>query len=292
MKIGIMTRNEKGWCSSQLHDAAVRKNLNPVFLYYRRIIGRINYTPAASFKELDILKDLDAMITRPIARGSLEEIFLRMSILRKLERSGLLIVNSPHAIEKAVNKYCSLSILQENNIPVPQTSVTESCNQALRAFHELGEDIVLKPLFGSRGFGTTRITNPDVAARVFRTISFHRGVLYLQEFIPHGKSDIRAFVVGNRVVAAMRRMAKDWKTNFSLGAKPASLKLSSEMENLAVMAAKVLDCKVAGVDFLEGPNGPVVLEVNSQPGWIGLQSVTEINIADEIINYVVSELRA
>jgi RimK family alpha-L-glutamate ligase len=215
-----------------------------------------------------------------------------MNLLHKLERSGMLIINPPLAIERSVDKYCSLTLFQEKGLPVPRTAVTESHDEALKCFHELGGDVVVKPLFGSRGVGATRITDPDIAARAFRTISFHHGVLYLQEFVNHGGSDIRAFVIGDRVVAAMRRVSANWKTNVSLGAKPLPLNLSAELENLAVKAAKVIGCKVTGVDLIEGPDGPLVIELNSQPGWRGLQSVTEINIADEIISYILSELKS
>jgi RimK family alpha-L-glutamate ligase len=287
-----MTRDQDGWCSTQLRKAMERQNITPICFDYRAIIGRINYTPEASVKEVDILQDVDAMITRPIGRGSLEEILFRMDLLHKLERLGLVIINPPLAIERSVNKYCSLTLFQENGLPVPRTAVTESPDEALKCFHELGGDVVVKPLFGSRGVGSTRITDPDIATRVFLAISFHHGVLYLQEFIPHGGSDIRAFVIGDRVVAAMRRISTNWKTNVSLGAKPVSLNLSQELETLAVKAAKVIGCKVTGVDIIEGPEGPVVIELNSQPGWRGLQSVTKTNIADEIISYILSELRS
>jgi RimK family alpha-L-glutamate ligase len=290
--MGIMTRDQDGWCSTQLRKAMERQNITPICFGYHPIIGRVNYTPEASVKKINILQDLDAMITRPIARGSVEELFFRMNLLHKLERLGLLIINPPLSIERAVNKYCSLTFLQENGLPVPRTAVTESPDEALKCFHELGGDVVVKPLFGSRGVGSTRITDPDIATRVFLTISFYHGVLYLQEFIPHGGSDIRAFVIGDRVVAAMRRMSTNWKTNVSMGAKPVSLNLSEELETLAVKAAKVVGCKVTGVDIMEGPEGPVVIELNSQPGWKGLQSVTKMNIADEIISYVLSELKS
>jgi RimK family alpha-L-glutamate ligase len=292
LKMGIMTRDQNGWCSTQLRKAIEKQNIIPICFDYREVIGRINYTPEASVKKVDILQDLDAMITRPIARGSVEQLLFRMDLLHKLERLGLLIINPPLSIERAVNKYCSLNLLQENGLPVPRTAVTENPDEALKCFHELGGDVVVKPLFGSRGLGATRITDPDIATRVFLTISFYHGVLYLQEFIPHGGSDIRAFVIGDRVVAAMRRMSTNWKTNVSLGAKPVSFNLSEELESLAVNAAKVVGCKVAGVDIIEGPEGPVVIELNSQPGWKGLQSVTKINIADEIISYVLSELKS
>lgn len=292
LKIGIMTRDQDGWCSTQLRKAMKKQNVTPICFSYRQVIGRVNYTPEASVNEIDILQDLDAMITRPIGRGSLEEILFRMNLLQKLERLGLLIINPPLAIERSVDKYCSLTLFQENGLPVPRTAVTESHDEALKCFHELGGDVVVKPLFGSRGVGATRITDPDIAARVFRTISFHHGVLYLQEFINHGGSDIRAFVIGDRVVAAMRRIAENWKTNVSLGAKPVPLNLPAELESLAVKAAKVIGCKVTGVDIVEGPDGPLVIELNSQPGWRGLQSVTKTSIADEIISYILSELKA
>ena len=291
MKIGIMTRNKDGWCSTQLRRAMERRNITPVYFSYRQLVARVKYKPDASVGETNVLRDLSALITRPIGRGSLEEIIFRMDLLHRLERLGLLVINPPLSIERSVDKYYALALLEEHGLPVPLTAVTESYEEALKCFHELGGDVVVKPLFGSRGVGSTRISDPDVAARVFRTISFYHGVLYLQEFIPHGVSDIRAFVVGDRVIASMNRIAETWKTNVSLGAKPVSTNLDEELENLAVKAAEVIGCKVTGVDVLEGPKGPVVIELNSQPGWRGLQSVTETNIADEIIGYVLSELK-
>lgn len=290
--MGIMTRDQDGWCSTQLQEAMKKQNIIPICFGYRPIIGRVNYTPEASVNEINLGKNINAMITRPIGRGSLEEILFRMNLLHRLERLGLLIINPPLAIERAVDKYNSLTLFHENGLPVPRTAVTESHDEAIKCFHELGGDVVVKPLFGSRGVGAARINDPDIAARVFRTISFHHGVLYLQQFVKHGGSDIRAFVIGNRVVAAMRRVSTNWKTNVSLGAKPVPLNLSEEMEKLAIKAAKIIGCKVTGVDLIEGPEGPLIIELNSQPGWRGLQSVTKINIADEIINYILSELKA
>jgi len=292
LKMGIITRNENGWCSTQLREAMERRNITPVCFNFNQLIARVKYKPNASVGETNVLQDLNAMITRPIGRGSLEEIIFRMDLLHRLERLGMLIINPPLSIERSVDKYYTLALLEEHGLQVPRTAVTESHEEALKCFHELGGDVIVKPLFGSRGIGSTRISDPDVAARVFRTISFYHGVLYLQEFIPHGVSDIRAFVVGDRVIASMHRIAESWKTNVSLGAKPVSTNLDDELENLAVKAAEVIGCKVTGVDILEGPKGPVVVELNSQPGWRGLQSVTKINIADEIVEYVLSELKA
>jgi len=292
LKMGLVTRNEGGWCSTQLREAMKRRNIKPLCFSFPRLMARVGYNPKTSVGETDILEDLSALIIRPIGRGSLEEIIFRMDLLHRLERLGMLIVNPPSAIERSVDKYYTLTLLEERGLPVPRTAVTEDSDEALRAFRELGGDVVLKPLFGSRGIGSTRISDLDVATRVFRAVAFYHGVLYLQEFIPHGFSDIRALVLGDRVLASMRRVAGTWKTNVSLGAKPVRLKLDQEMEELAIKAAEVISCRVAGVDILEGPRGPLILELNSQPGWRGLQSVTPINIADEIVEYVLSQIKA
>ena len=291
-EMGLVTRNESGWCSTQLRRAMEKHGITPVCFNFSQLVARIKLKPEAQVGKTNILSELCALIIRPIGRGSLEEIIFRMDLLHRLQRLGMLIINPPLSIERTVDKYCTLALLEENGLPVPKTIATESHKEALKAFHELGSDVVMKPLFGSRGIGSTRISDPEIATRIFRAVSFHHGVLYLQEFIPHGVSDVRAFVIGNHVVAAMHRVAETWKTNVSLGARPMPLKLDRETEDLAVKAARVIGCKVAGVDILESSRGPVIIELNSQPGWRGLQSVTSINIAEEIVKYVLSELKS
>jgi len=292
LKIGILTRNQNGWCSTQLRTAMEKLNIIHFCFSFHQLVTRVKSKPEASVNETDIMNELNALIIRPIGRGSLEEIIFRMDLLHRLQRLGMTIINPPLSIERSVDKYHTLALLEEHGLPVPKTAVTENHEEALKVFHELGGDVVIKPLFGSRGIGSTRISDPDVATRLFRAIAFYHGVLYLQEFIPHGFSDVRAFVIGDHVVAAMRRVAQNWKTNVSLGAKPTMLHLSRELEDLAVKTAQVIGCKVAGVDILESQNGPVVIELNSQPGWRGLQSVANVNIAEEIVRYIVSELKA
>jgi RimK family alpha-L-glutamate ligase len=241
---------------------------------------------------MDISWDLSCLIIRPIGKGSLEELVFRMDVLYRLRRLGLFIVNPPEAIEHCVDKYDILAILEENGVPVPRTAVTENVDAALKGFDELGGDVVVKPVFGSRGVGATRVNDREVASTIFTALRFSHGVIYLQEFVQHGCSDIRAFVVGSRVVAAMRRVAGDWKTNYSRGAKPVSLILEKPLEDMAVKAAKLVDCKIAGVDILESSGkGPLVVDVNSQPGWRGLQSVTHTKIADEILGFIFSEIK-
>jgi len=291
LRIGILTKDVNAYGSVTLLNALRKRGIPGTCMSFPQFVARIGYKPYLSVGRRDLLKDLSALIVRPIGRGSLEEIVFRMDMLHRLKRMGLYIVNPPEAIERCVDKYAILAILEENGIPVPRTAVTESQDEALKAFHDLGGDVVVKPIFGSRGVGSTRISDPEIAQTVFSAITFYHGVIYIQEYVPHGFSDIRAFVIGDQVAAAMRRVATSWKTNYSQGARPEPIKLDSEMEELAVKSAKLVKCKVAGVDILETPKGPLVVEVNSQPGWRGLQSVASIDIAEAIVDLVLSELK-
>lgn len=250
----------------------------------------MGFDPPFLAKGVDLLNELSALLVRPIGRGSLEEIIFRMDVLHELYSKGMEVINKPSAIEKAADKYYTLALLKDAGVPVPRTVVTESCREAALAFRRFGEAVV-KPVFGSRGIGIARISDPDVAERSFRTLRFLKHVIYVQEYVPHGIKDIRAFVIGGRVVAAMHRVASSWKTNVSLGAKPIRLKLPRESEELAIKAAETVGCEIAGVDLLESKEGLMVTEVNSQPGWRGLQSVSKIDIAGEIAAYVISKVK-
>ena len=291
LKIGIATRNMEAWSSTQVREALTKRGIPYVCFTFPKLVAQLGCKPYFKVADVDLLKDLNALIIRPIGRGSLEELVFRMDMLYKLERAGFYVINPAESIEHCVDKYDILAILEDNGVPVPRTVATESANEAVKAFHMLGGDVVVKPIFGSRGIGATRVNDPEIALTVFKAITFQHGVVYLQEFVPHGHSDIRAFVVDGRVVAAMRRVADGWKTNYSQGARPAPTTLSKEFEDLAVKSAKAVGCKVAGVDILEGPQGPRICDVNSQPGWKGLQMVTKVNIAEEIVDFVLSELK-
>ena len=291
MKIGIVTRNMESWSSTQLRKELTRRSISYDCFAFPKLVAQLAHKPSFRVKNIDLVKELAALIIRPIGRGSLEELVFRMDILHKLERQGFPVINPAKAIEHCVDKYDILGILEDNDIPVPRTVATEDVNEALRAFSDLGEDVIVKPLFGSRGIGATRVVDSEIASTVFKAITFNHGVVYIQEFVSHGYSDIRAFVIKDHVIAAMRRVSESWKTNFSQGARPTPVELNKELEELAVKSARVVGCKISGVDILEGPKGPVVVDVNSQPGWKGLQTVTNVNVAEEIVTFVLSQLR-
>jgi len=290
LKIGLLTRNRNAWCSTRLREAMVKTGVEPFCFSFDEILTQISLEPRISVRGIDIIDELSAVLVRPIGRGSLEECLYRLDALHRAERNGLLIFNPPSAIEKALDKYYALTLLEENGIPVPRTVVTESPDEALDALDRLGGDVVVKPMFGSRGIGITRVSDREIAERIFRELQYFRHILYIQEFVQHGNRDIRAFVVGDGVVAAMYRSAKGWKTNVSQGASPIPVRLPDEFANLAVKAAQTIGCKIAGVDILETQSGPMICEINSQPGWKGLQRTTELNIASKIVNFVIQSV--
>jgi len=290
LKIGILTRNEESWCSAQLKASIVRFGAVPACFNFKGLVAQVGLKPQVAISVLDIFGELKAIIVRPIGRGSLEEIIFRMDLLHRLERLGMYILNPPAAIERSVDKFYALALLEEAGFPVPRTVVTESADAALQAFRILGGDVVVKPIFGSRGIGSTRVSDKDVAERIFRALEFNHQVAYIQEFVPHGNYDFRIFVLSGKVLASMRRVAENWKTNVSQGAAPEPYKPSREIASLAVKAVETVGCQVAGVDILETGKGPLLIELNSQPGWRGLQSVTKVNIADEIVKYVLTRI--
>lgn len=233
------------------------------------------------------LEEYDAFFIRLIPGGSLEQVIFRVDALHRLENAGVRIVNPPTAIERSVDKYYTSTLLEDAGLPTPRTIVAEQFQDAMDGFHELGGDVVVKPIFGSEGRGMTRVSDPDVAYRVFRALELGRYVYYLQTFIPHDREDIRVFVIGDRAVAGMLRRGKTWKTNVAQGAQAVPLVLDGEMTDLAVRAARALGADYAGVDILptEG-GGYTIIEINGIPGWQGLQGATEINVAELLVDYV------
>lgn len=293
MIIGVLTRRASGWASSQLIRAIQELGHRPFpFSFGDVLISIDGGGVSVRARDVDVSRGVQAVIVRPIGRSTLEEAIFRLDVLYTLRDCGVAVVNEPEAIERAVDKYRAIHVLRQRGIPVPKTIVSENPNIAFRSLDELGENVVIKPIFGSRGLGSTMLNDRDTIWRVVQHLAYIRSVIYLQRYLEHGHRDIRAFVVGGRVVAAMvRENPRSWKTNIARGARPRPITLTGELEELAIRAAEALGCEYAGVDILISGEQPYVLEVNSQPTWRGLQSVTKVDIAKEIVSYVVSKAR-
>jgi RimK family alpha-L-glutamate ligase len=254
--------------------------------------GRIDGSVAVRSREL-WLDGCDAVIVRGIPRGSLEQVIFRVDALHALMDVGVTCVNGARAIERTVDKFLASALLARAGVPTPRTIACERPEDALEAFEELGGDVIVKPLFGSMGVGMTRVDDADVAYRVFHALALERAVYYLQEALPHDGRDLRALVVGGRVLAAIERVGFGWRANLARGAQARATRLSAEQDRLCLDAAAALGVDYAGVDLLCPADGrEYVLELNGIPGWRGLQEATGADVAAALVAHleaVVSE---
>ena len=260
-----------GWHTDELLRALAARGHTGTVLPYESLVARI--APRDSTATLSAtahqLLSAPAVLARIIPNGSLEQIIYRVDALHWLENRGVKVMNSPRAIERCVDKFYTSALLREAGIDTPETVVCERMDDAMAAVREMG-DVIVKPLFGSMGHGMVRVSDPETAYRVFRALELARAVFYLQRVVEHGGCDVRAFVVGDRVAAAIERRARDggWRTNISLGGEARAIDLSPAWSELALTAARAVGADYAGVDLLPASDGTVhVLEVNGIPGW-------------------------
>jgi RimK family alpha-L-glutamate ligase len=274
-----------GWHTHELERAAAERGHQLAVLPYEGLVARIGPAPGLRSRSTE-LDSADVVLARIIPSGSLEQIIFRVDALHRLEDRGIRVINSPRAIERTVDKFWTSTLLEQCGIPTPETVVCDDPEEAIAAYRTLG-DVIVKPLFGSMGLGMVRVSDEEMAFRVFRTIEQIRGVYYLQRTVDHDGTDIRAFVLGGRVIAAIERRASGWRTNLARGGTARSLSLSEQLSALAVRAAAAVGADYAGVDLLTGRDGTTyVLEVNGIPGWRGLQESTGLDIAGRLVDHL------
>ncbi len=292
MRVAILAaRQGGGWHTEQLCRALAVRGHEGKVLPYEGVVARFGSGAAPSFVAAgDDLASCGAVLARIIPAGSLEQIIFRMDALHALEERGIPVINSPRAIERTVDKLWTTAILQHAGLPVPETVVCENPEAAITAFRALG-DVIVKPLFGSMGLGMVRVTTEEMAFRVFRTLETLRSVYYLQRAIDHDGCDVRAFVVGGRVIGAIERSAPGWKTNLARGGRARAVTLPAAHVESALTAAKAVGADYAGVDLLPARDGTVyVVEVNGIPGWRGLQEATSLDVAGAIVEHLLGRM--
>ncbi len=280
MRIAILSGGT-GWHVQDLVRAAGELKHEAVPVDFRALSARVN-------AERDALARFDALVVRTMPAGSLEQVVFRMDLLHEAAARGMPVLNPPRAVEVCVDKYLTTARLARAGIATPPTAVCQKSDDAMTCFADLGGDVVLKPLFGSEGRGMCRITDPETAWRTFRVLEQTGQVIYLQQFVRHPGRDFRAFVIGDRVVASMRRTAvNDWRTNVAQGGTAEPVALSTSETALALRAAEVVGCPIAGVDLLPGPGGEMfVIEVNAVPGWKALAPTCGVDVAKEVVRFL------
>ncbi|SDR47765.1 alpha-L-glutamate ligase, RimK family [Paraburkholderia fungorum] len=241
----------------------------------------------------------DAVFVRGIAGGTFEQVTLRLGILHALRESGVPVYNDARAIERSVDKSMTSFLLHRAGVPTPATWAAESTAFAQRVLMReaaAGRQVVLKPLFGSQGQGLRRLGARRGGLSALPALTRYQQVAYLQRYVAGGRPgfDWRVLVIGDRAVAAMRRVGgKGWIHNFAQGAvcEPVALdgpdEFAAPLAQIAVRAAAALGLDYAGVDLIPNPDDPArpfVLEVNGVAAWRGLQSVTSLDIAAALVD--------
>jgi RimK family alpha-L-glutamate ligase len=290
VRVAILAARE-GWHTAELRRAlAARGHEGPV-LAYEGLVGRLGAGAESGLTSGgENLDAVAAVLPRIIPAGSLEQIIFRVDALHRLEDRDIPVMNSPRALERTVDKFWTTALLEQAGVPVPETVVCERPDDAVAAFRALG-DVIVKPLFGSMGLGMVRVSDAEMAFRVSRTLEAIRGVYYLQRAVDHAGCDVRAFVVGDRVIGAIERRAPGWRTNLARGGEARPITLSPEWTALALRAAHAVGAEYAGVDLLPARDGTVyVVEVNGIPGWRGLQEATSIDVAGAIVEHLLERV--
>jgi len=214
---------------------------------------------------------------------------------RCLAHYGVPTVNAPEVVELAGDKILTSLRLSERGVPTPRTVVALSAEAAHRAIEEIGYPAVLKPAIGSWGRLMAKVDNAEQAEQIIEHKSalgspLH-SVFYVQEFVEKPDRDLRAFVVGETVVAAMYRRSTDWRTNAARGAVTEPAPVSGELGELALRAATAVGGGVLAVDLMEGERGLVVHEVNPTPEFKALAAATGADVAGAIVDYAVRQGR-
>lgn len=290
MQIAVLG-SATSWYVADLRRAA-GKTHTIVPITYRELHSQVDGQQVSLASGEFDLRGCDALLIRSMPPGSLEQVVFRMNALAQFESSGMLVVNSPRAIEIAVDKYLTTVMLSKAGLLVPTTVACQTTEQAMESFLSLGGDVVVKPIFGGEGRGITRVTDEAIALRTFKALEQIGAVLYLQKFIEHEGYDLRLLLVGDRVLGMRRRHPHDWRTNISRGAIAEPLELTDELVAQARLAAKSVGTAVVGVDFLPGKDGQLyAIEVNAVPGWKALSRVTGEDVARWVLEYLENRSR-
>jgi RimK family alpha-L-glutamate ligase len=237
--------------------------------------------------------DLDGAIIRGLGIiPSIETLFKRISTLKQLELMGKTVINPPDSILLARDKYRASQRLALSGIPVPETIITEDLFLVPPIVREWGK-VVMKPLMGSMGYGSTLVTDPDVAFMIAKAWQSYGQPFLLQKYTRKYDRDLRIFVVGDEVLGGIYRYAPShtWKTNVTQGGKVSKASLDNELRELALKATSVLGLKYSGVDVGESDDGYVVYEVNTMPNWQGFTLGTGLSPAGKIAELVIKILK-
>jgi len=286
MKIGILSRNKNLYSTRRLIDAAEERGHEVYVLDVLRCYMNItSHRPSIHYKGEE-LSGFDAVIPRIGASVT----FYGTAVLRQFEMMGVYPLNESVAITRSRDKLRSLQLLARKGIGLPVTGFAHSPDDIQDMMKMVGgAPAVIKLLEGTQGIGVVLAETKKAAESVIEAFMGLKTNILIQEFIKEsGGTDIRCFVVGGRVVAAMKRQGAEgeFRSNIHRGGSATLVRLTPEERSTAVRAAKITGLNVCGVDILRSNHGPLVMEVNSSPGLQGIETTTEKDVAGMIISFI------
>ncbi|MGE0764344.1 MAG: 30S ribosomal protein S6--L-glutamate ligase [Bdellovibrionales bacterium] len=286
MKICILSRNPQLYSTKRLVEAAEKRGHQVIVVDPLRCYMNITaQRPAVYFKEAE-LNDIDAVIPRIGASVT----FYATAVLRQFEMMGVYCLNESVAISRSRDKLRAMQLLSRKGIGMPVTAIAHSSKMKKDIIRLVGgAPLVIKLIEGTQGQGVILAETDSAAESLIEAFRKLDAYFLVQEFIGEAKgADVRVFVIGNKVVAAMMRKAKagEFRANLHLGGSSHSVRLTPEERKAALRAASVMGLNVAGVDILRSNHGPLILEVNSSPGLEGIEKASSHDVAAAIIEYI------
>lgn len=285
MKIGILSQRASLVSTTRLREAAEQRGHEVEVVDYTRCYMNItSHRPQVLVGRGSLT--FDAVIPRIAA----SQTFYGTAVVRQFEMMGVFSANTSQAISRSRDKLRALQILAAEGIGLPVTSFARSPKDIESLIEVVGgAPLIIKLLEGTQGVGVVMAETNKAAESVIAAFRQLNANILVQEFIKEaGGADLRAFVVGGKVVASMKRQGPEgeFRSNLHRGGSASKVKLTPEERSTAVRSAKALELGVAGVDMLRSNHGPVVMEVNSSPGLEGIEAATGIDVAGKIIEYV------
>ena len=290
MKLAILSRAPQSYSTQRLRSAALQRG------HEVKVLNTLRFAIDLSGPEPDLqfrgrpLSSFDAIVPR--IGNSIT--YFGTAVVRQFEQMDVYTPNTANGITNARDKLRANQILSRHGIAMPATAFVRNRADVRPAIEQVGgAPVVIKLLEGTQGIGVILAPDIKVAEAIIETLHSTNQNVLIQRFIAESRGrDIRALVVGDRVVAAMRRRAvgDEFRSNVHRGGSVEAVELDPEYERAAVRSAQIMGLKVAGVDMLEGADGPLVMEVNSSPGLQGIETATKLDVAGAIIDYISNEV--
>ncbi len=290
MKLAILSRSLKAYSTRRLKEAALERGHDVKILDTLKFaIDLDRGVPDLYFRQKQ-LSHYDAVLPRIGASIT----YFGTAVVRQFQEMDVFCANTAHGILNSRDKLRSLQILSRHNIGIPRTTFVRDKNDVLPAIQRVGgAPVVIKLIEGTQGIGVLLADTVKQAESIVELLQSQKQNVLIQKFVAESKGkDIRAFVVGDRVVAAMRRVAQgqEFRSNVHRGGVAEPVDLDPEYVETAIRCTQIMGLRVAGVDMLEGKDGPQVMEVNSSPGLEGIESCTQLDIAGAVIDYIAAQV--